>query len=65
MKESYEVIKIVLIHSKRLYGKLDHLGDYESMVTYQDKDIEVQEMMDNEDFSIFEEIVFTHIEEEN
>lgn len=65
MKEYYDVVKIVFIHSKKLYGTLEKTGDYESMIKYKDKDIEHEEMIDNEDFSIFEEIVFTHLEEEN
>jgi len=65
VKEYYEVIKIVLIHSKQIYGTLEKIGDYESMIKYKQNDMEHEEMIDNEDFSVFEEIVFTHVEESN
>jgi len=65
VKEYYEVIRIAFIHSKQLYGTIEKIGDYESMIRYKKDDVEHEEMIDNEDFSVFEEIMFTHIEGSN
>lgn len=65
MKEYYEVINVVFIHSISTYGTVESLGAYASVVKYQKDGIEYEEMMENDEFSIVDEIVFTHIEEEN
>lgn len=63
MKEYYDVVHIVYIHSEKCYGSVEKLGAYASMVRYKKDDEEVEELMENEDFTIMEEIIFKHIEE--
>ncbi len=64
MKEYYDVVHIVYIHSEKCYGSVEKLGAYASMVRYKKNDEEREELMENEDFTIMEEIIFKHIEEQ-
>lgn len=63
MREYYETISIVLIHAERVYGTVESLGLYASTVKYQKDGIEYEYMMDNDEFTVMEEIVFEHLEE--
>lgn len=65
MKEYYDRVVIVFVHSLAVYGAVEKLGAFASLVRYTKDEVEHEEMMDNEDFSIMDEIVFTHVEEEN
>jgi len=65
VKEWYEVINIVFIHSEGVFGSVEKLGAFASNVVYQKDGIEYQELLENEEFSVVDEIVFKHIEEEN
>lgn len=65
MKEYYDRVVIVFVHSLGVYGAVEKLGAFASLVRYTKDEVEHEEMMDNEDFSIMDEIVFTHVEEEN
>lgn len=65
MREYYEVINIVFIHELRLWGTCDSLGLYASKIKYQKDGIEYEDMFDNEEFTVMEEIVLEHQEEEN
>lgn len=65
MKEYYERVVIVFIHGEGIYGSVDNLGAFASIVRYIKDEVEYEEMMDNSDFSIMDEIVFEHVEEEN
>jgi hypothetical protein len=56
---------IVFIHELGIFGTIDKLGAFASLVKYTEDEIDHEEVMDNEDFSIMDEIVFEHIEEEN
>jgi hypothetical protein len=64
VKEYYDVVHIVYIHSEKCYGSVEKLGAYASMVRYKKDDEEIEELMENEDFTIMEEIIFKHIEEQ-
>jgi hypothetical protein len=64
VKEYYDVVHIVYIHSEKCYGSVEKLGAYASMVRYKKNDEEREELMENEDFTIMEEIIFKHIEEQ-
>ncbi len=64
MKEYYDVVHIVYIHSDKCYGAVEKLGAYASMVRYKKNDEEIEELMENEDFTIMEEIIFKHVEEQ-
>ena len=63
MKEWYEVISIVWIPELQTYGSVENLGVYGSIVKYQKNGIEVEELLDNEDFTVMDEIVFTRVED--
>lgn len=63
MREYYEVIKIVFIHSERLYGSVENLGLYASKVKYQKDGIEIEEVLENDEFTVMDEIIFEHVEE--
>lgn len=65
MKEYYDRVVIVFIHEYGVYGAVEKLGAFASLVKYTKNGEEHEEMMDNEDFSIMDEIVFEHVEEEN
>lgn len=65
MKEYYDIVNVVFIHSVGVYGTVEVLGAFASKVKYEKDGIEYEELMDNDEFSIIHEIVFTHIEEEN
>ena len=63
MKEYYDVISVVYIHSEECHGTVEKLGAWASIVKYNKDGMEQSELMENEEFSIIDEIVFTHIEE--
>ena len=63
MKEYYDVISVVYIHSEECHGTVEKLGAWASIVKYNKAGMEYSELMENEEFSIIDEIVFTHIEE--
>lgn len=41
------------------------MGLYASKIKYQKDGVEYEEVFDNEDFTVMDEIIFEHIEEEN
>jgi hypothetical protein len=63
VKEYYDVTHIVFLHSEECYGTVEKLGAFASMVNYNKDGMEYKELMENEEFSIVDEIVFKHIEE--
>ena len=63
MKEYYDTTHIVFIHSEQCSGTVEKLGAWASIVKYNKDGIEHNELMENEEFSIIDEIVFTHVEE--
>lgn len=65
MKEYYDRVLIVFIHDMGIYGSTEQLGAFASVIKYTKDGIEHEEMIDNAEFSIMDEIVFTHVEEEN
>ena len=65
VKSYYDRVAIVFIHEMGIFGTVDQLGAFASIVRYTKDEVEYEEMMDNEDFSIMDEIVFEHTEEEN
>lgn len=65
VKESYDRVVIVYIHDEGVHGTVDTMGAFGSVVKYKDKSgIDHEELLDNDDFSIVDEIVFQHFEEE-
>ena len=65
MREYYDRVAIAFIHEENCYGTVEKLGVYASVVKYTKDGVELEELMDNEDFVIVDEIVFEHIEEDN
>jgi hypothetical protein len=63
VKEYYDRIGIAFIHEELCFGTIEKLGAYASVVKYVKNEIEVEELLDNEDFIIVDEIVFEHTEE--
>lgn len=65
MREYYEVINIVYLHEEKVYGTIEKMGAFDSIVKYRKDGIEYEELVENDEFAIIDEIVFTHVEEEN
>ena len=64
VKEYYEVINIVYLHSMKVYGTVEKMGAYASVVRYKIDEVEHEELIENDEFAIMDEIVFEHVEEE-
>jgi len=65
VKKYYEVVSVVFLHEERLYGTIESLGTYASKVKYKKDGEEIEELVENDDFTVMDEIVFEHIEEDN
>lgn len=65
MKKYYEVVSVVFLHQERLYGTIESLGTYASKVKYEKDGKEIEELLENDEFTVMDEIVFEHIEEDN
>lgn len=65
MKRYYDIVSIVFIHKEAVYGSCEKLGAFASKVKYTKNDIEYEVTLENDEFSIMDEIVFEHVEEEN
>ena len=63
VKEYYDTTHIVFIHSEQCHGTVEKLGAWASTVKYNKDGIEHNELMENEEFTIIDEIVLKHIEE--
>ena len=64
MREYYDRIAIAYIHDLNIYGTVEKLGVYASVVKYNRHGKDIEELLDNEDFVIVDEIVFEHTEED-
>lgn len=64
VKEYYEVINIVYIHDYKIYGTIENMGAFASVVKYTKDGIDYEELIENDEFAIVDEIVFHHVEEE-
>ncbi len=65
MREYYETTYVVFIHSEQCNGMVEKLGAFASLVKYNKNGMEYSDLMENEEFTIVNEIVFKHIEESN
>ena len=65
MQEYYDIIHVVFIHEEQCYGTVEKLGAFSSIVRYTRDGQEYEEMLENEEFTIMDEIVHKHIEEDN
>jgi hypothetical protein len=65
VKESYEIISIVWIHSEKSFGSVEKLGAFASLVRFKRDEVEVEEMLENDEFTVVDEIVFTKVEDFN
>ena len=64
VEKQYDIINIVFIHGLGVYGTIENMGAFASIIKYKKDDVELEDLFDNEDFSIMDEIVFEHIIEE-
>jgi len=65
VKEYYDVVYIVWLHDEQCHGMIEKLGAYASMVTFTIDGKENTELIENENFTIVDEIVHQHVEESN
>ncbi len=65
MEEYYDIINVVFIHEEGVYGTVDKLGAFASLVKYQKNGIDHEDLLENDEFAIVDEIVFHHVEENN
>ena len=65
MQEYYDIIHVVFIHEEQCFGVVEQLGAFSSIVRYTKDEQEYEEMLENEEFTIMDEIVHKHIEEDN
>ena len=65
VKKYYDIVSIIFIHEKGVYGSCEKLGAFASDVRYTKDGIEYEVTLENDEFSIMDEIVFEHEEEEN
>lgn len=64
MKEYYDKTIIVFLHEERVYGQIENLGLYASIVKFTKDEHEYEELIENEEFTIMDEILISHVEEE-
>ncbi len=65
MEEYYDIINVVFIHEEGVYGTVDQLGAFASVVKYKKDGIDYEDLFENDEFAIVDEIVFHHVEEDN
>ena len=53
------------IYEERVYGTVDKLGAFASLVKYNKDGIDCEVLLENDEFAIVDEIVFHHVEENN
>ena len=64
VKEYYDRVLIVFIHDMGIYGSTEKLGAFASIIKYTINGVEHEELIDNDEFAIMDELVFTHVEED-
>jgi hypothetical protein len=64
VKEYYDKILIVWLHEEQVYGDIESLGTYASKVRWSKNGVDHEELMENSDFTIMDEFVISHVEEE-
>jgi hypothetical protein len=64
VKEYYDTILVVYIHEEQCHGTVENMGAFASLVKYNKDGLEYEELFENEEFTVLNEIVFKHIEEQ-
>jgi hypothetical protein len=64
VKEYYDKYLIVFLHEDQVYGDVESLGTYASIVKYTKDGIDYEELIENSDFTIMDEFVISHVEED-
>jgi hypothetical protein len=64
VKEYYDKTIIVFLHEERVYGEVENLGLYASKVKFTKDGHEYEELMENDEFTIMDELLISHVEEE-
>jgi hypothetical protein len=54
----------VWLHEEQVYGDVESLGTYASVVRYKKDGIDYEETIENSDFTIMDEFVISHVEED-
>jgi hypothetical protein len=62
VKEYYEVINIVYVSDESVFGTVENLGAFASIVKYNKDGIDYEVLLENEEFAIIDEIVFERVE---
>lgn len=62
-KWSEDRYTIIWIHEEQVYGVIVTVGTYASLVKYNKDGIEYKTYLENDEFTILDEIGFGHIEE--
>jgi len=53
------------LYPEKVYGTVEQLGAFASMVKYQKDGTDYEVLLENDEFAIVDEIVFHHVEENN
>jgi hypothetical protein len=64
VKEYYDKTIIVFLHDERVYGEVESLGLYASKVKFSKNGQDYEELMENDEFTIMDELLISHVEEE-
>ena len=64
MKEYYDKTIIVFLHEERVYGEIESLGLYASKVKFSKNGQDYEELIENDEFTIMDELLISHVEEE-
>ena len=65
MQEYDDIVNIVFVHEEGVYGTVDQIGAFASLVKYEKDGIDYEVLLETDEFAIVDEIVFHHIEEDN
>lgn len=64
MKEYYDTILVVYLHEEQCHGTVENMGAFASIVKYNKDGETYEDLLENEEFTVLNEIVFKHIEEQ-
>jgi hypothetical protein len=64
VKEYYDKTIIVFLHEERVYGEIESLGLYASKVKFSKNGQDYEELIENDEFTIMDELLISHVEEE-
>ena len=65
MEEHYDIVNIVYYYDEQVYGTVEQIGAYASVIKYNKDGIDYEELIENDEFVVIENIVFSHVEEDS